>query len=421
MINIDKLTHILLFSMLFWPVMSFITYGVLGLATITFYYTLIITMFYGLVFIIIKEKIRLPKGLLYLLFFIIFIFYWSFFTGKIFSRGILPILFDNSNLAIFFIVLIIYNTRFSDRFINKSIFILKITIIIAAITSIVQVFNSEFLNAIWGTKSSTSLPSELYQFQRSSIFHFIDPNSLGLSFMPILSIVTGFLLYKQKQIFILYLLFGGISALLSNARYVMVSFILITLQILIFRGVSLIKIFKYVIITSILLISLLTILNYIGYDFKEWYEKRLFAEGSIKATTRYFAIKNFLIYFPKYYLFGNGDIYNEEVVIASQAYGSSHMHIGYLSHLVAYGVLGCFFLYSFWFYLLKRIYITAKQTGYWGSFFAFMTFFWAFLSNSVSSIFYYGLIFALVLDKYFNDKYIRQKILNRLRINSRKY
>ena len=100
-----------------------------------------------------------------------------------------------------------------------------------------------------------------------------------------------------------------------------------------------------------------------------------------------------------------GQMITDEIKRASQAIGSSHIHVGYLSHLVAYGIVGCFFLFGFWFLLVKKLYRTAKQTNYWGSFFAFLTFLWAFATFSHSSIFLYGLIFALVFNKYFEDKF----------------
>ena len=418
MISFRKTTYFLLTSMLFWPLMSYITMAVLELRTIVFYYTLFITMFYGIVFIFFKKNIKVPKCLFYLLLFIIYLFFWSFFNGDIKLRGIIPVIFDNPQLAVFFIVLIIYNTRFSYHFIIRNIFILKITIIIAAIVSTIQVFNSEFLGLLPIMKNLDTHSVNLYNTRRLSIFGHIDHNSIGLSFMPILAIVIGFLLYNNKKIYVLFFILGGLTAFLSNIRYVIISFILITLQVLFFRKITFKGAFKYTGVVFILIISLYIIMNiYFEYDFTEWGETRLLSEGSLKETTRYKAISTFSFFFPKYYLFGNGEIYDEKVVIASQRVGSSHIHVGYLSHLVAYGIIGCFLLFSFWFYLLKRLYKTAIQTNYWGAFFAFLIFLWAFLSNSISIIFYYGLIFALVIDKYFRDNYISNNNFNTISNN----
>ena len=120
------------------------------------------------------------------------------------------------------------------------------------------------------------------------------------------------------------------------------------------------------------------------------------------------AIDNFLFYFPQKPFLGTGEL-TDEIKAASQAVGSSHIHVGYLSHLVYYGIVGCFFLFGFLYLLMKELYNTAKNTNYWGSFFAFMVFLWSFATMSESSIFYPGLIFALIFDKYFRDNIILEK------------
>ena len=407
MLNLRKITYFLLISMLFWPLMSYITFGLLGLRSISFYYTFI-AIFYGILFIFHKKKIKVPKELYYLIFFIIFEFVWAFFNGDIIRRGIIAVLFDNPSIATFFIVLIIYNTRFSDRFFKKAIFIFKITIILAAIVSIIQFFFPRFLNAyILYRENFDFFKRGIYQQPRTSIFGYIDLNSLGLSFMSIVALISGYLLYIKKRIFLIFLFLGGLTAFLSNARYVMVAFIIISIQYIFYKKVFFKGAFKYAILVLVLLLALYGVFSYLGYDYEAWFNNRLFAEGSIKETTRFKAIGNFLILFPKYYLVGNGGkIYSDEIVSLSRAVGSSHIHVGYLSHLVSYGIVGCFFLYGFWFILVKKLYRKAKQTNYWGSFFAFLTFLWAFATFSYSSIFFYGLIFALVFDKYYSDIYI---------------
>ncbi len=422
MIKLNKITYIFLTSLLFWPLLSYITFGKLGLRNISFYY-IMPTILYGLFFIFhnkkINKSIEVPKELYYYLFFIIFLFLWSFFNGEMARRGIIPVFFNNPHIASFFILLIIYNTRFSEHFIDRSILILKITIVFATFISVIQVFDTEFLNAQSLYRGKEDLiESGLYSLRRTSIFGYINQNSIGLSFIPIIAIVSGVLLYNKKKIYLVYLLLGGLAAFLSNGRYVMISFIIIISQVLLFSKESVKGILRYTAIVTALLLSLYMIFDYLQYDFMKWYSIRLFAEGSIEQTTRYKAIGNFLIFFPKYFFVGNGEILAKDVVTASRAVGSSHIHIGYLSHLVAYGIVGCFFLFRFWFLLAKRLYCTAKQTNYWGSFFAFLTFLWAFMTFSSSSLFFYGLIFAFIFDKYFKDSHsIRNKNIRLSRDN----
>jgi hypothetical protein len=176
------------------------------------------------------------------------------------------------------------------------------------------------------------------------------------------------------------------------------------MQVLFRYNFNLKSIVLYSLSYALLLLFIIQILQIIGYDLQDWFRERLFKESSLQDMTRFKAIYTFLQFFPKYYLFGNGQIYDNAVRAYSHRMGSSHIHVGYLSHLVAYGITGCFLLYGFWLLLALKLFKTAKLTNYWGSFFAFLTFWWAFATFSQPSIFYYGLIFALVFDKFFTDQ-----------------
>ena len=62
--------------------------------------------------------------------------------------------------------------------------------------------------------------------------------------------------------------------------------------------------------------------------------------------------------------------------------------------------------------LTKSLLKTAKITNYWGSFFAFLIFLWAQATLVYHTIFFTGLIFALIFDKYYYDKYREYIIVN---------
>ena len=125
-------------------------------------------------------------------------------------------------------------------------------------------------------------------------------------------------------------------------------------------------------------------------------------EGEIEETTRYKAFGTFIEFFPGAPIFGTGQL-TEDIAEASHEVGSSHIHVGYLSHLVYYGIIDCFFLFGSWYLLLKRLYTTAKYSCFRGSLFAFISFLWSFATMSQSSLFYSGLIYVMVFDKYFHD------------------
>jgi hypothetical protein len=345
--------------------------------------------------------------LYFLLLYIIYLFGWSFFNGDMARRGLLKILVNNVQLSTFFIILIIYNTKFSEKFIKTTITIIKYTVIIAAGVSLLQVVQPNFLKAEY-YKDINLLRRSLYEIRRASIFGYI-PNEMGLGYIPLLSSIVGVIYMQKKKIPFTYIALGGISAFLTNTRYVMVGFLILTMQFFVIYRKKLSKFIKYLLLFVVLLFILLSALNSLGYNFSEWYQERLFAEGSIEETTRYKAIENFIYFFPRYYLFGNGEGLTDDIEAASHAVGSSQIHVGYLSHLVYWGVIGSIFLFGFWFYICKKFYKTAKNSGYWGSFFAMLTYLWAQATLVHFTIFFYGLIFAFVFDKYFQDKYLAEQ------------
>lgn len=350
---------------------------------------------------------KIPKMAYYLLLFFIFRFVWSFYADQAETFAWYKVLLRSNELAIFFIIIIVYNTHFSDKFIKKSVFAIKITIMLAAIVSVIQVFNTDFLNA-WKYLAEINdidkYSMNIYTYRRTSIFGYIDPNAYGLTFIPMLSIIIGYSLYRKEKNLLLFILLGGLTAFLTNSRYVIIGFVIITFQIIIINKVKITGFFKYAVFILVGFFLLFQLLVSIGYNFSDWFNVRLFAEGSIQETTRYKAIENFMIFFPKAPWLGTGGM-TEKIRSASAAIGSSQIHVGYLSLLTYYGVFGCIFLFGFWLLLIKKLYKTAKKTNYWGSFFAYLMFFWSFATMNQPSIFYYGLIFALVFDKYFTDSH----------------
>jgi len=390
--------------MLLSPLLAYIYIVHLKLPKTLLHFYVFFILLYGFFFILKKKNILFPKYLWLLLLYAVYRFIWLQ-IADVDYHILTHIYYSILNFSILFVVLIIYNTNFSDSFKRNSILIIKITVVLAAIVSIVQVFNSNLLNAWPHWRPDKDMTLDIYSYHRLSIFGFITQNALGLSFIPLLSVLVGYMLYVKDKKYYIYLILGGISAFLSNSRYIMVGFLIITFIVLAAQKIKIVGFFKYAFVLCVIGFFLYQALSFSGFDFKNFYENRLLPEGSIYETTRYKAIKNFLIFFPKTPIFGTGVHLTDEIKEASRNIGSSQIHVGYLSHLVSYGMIGSIFLFGFWFMLAKKLYSTAKFTGYWGSFFAFLMFFWAQVTLVYYSIFFTGLIFALVFDKYFKDKY----------------
>lgn len=403
--TLNKATHYLFLTMLFSPLISILTRQYLGLYSSTYYFQFLICIL-GVFTILVKNaSIKLNLIHVTILCYLVYIIAWSFFNGYFEEKG----LFNVSNIniiSLFFVFIIINSTNFSREFIEKSVLIIKITVIVATIASIIQVFNLSFLDAtsVWAKDSSGgSVFQDMYKFRRNSIFGFIDPNEVGLSFVPLLSVLIGYLIYNNKKQIALYIVLGGLICILTNTRYILIGFFIVLMQFLLAYKINLSVIIKYAFYLMITLTSLYFILFYLGYDINDWFENRVFEEGSLKETTRYSAVTNFLRFFPDKPFLGIGVHMTREIQIASNESGSSQIHVGYLAHLVSYGIVGSLLLFGFWFLIAKKLYDNAKRTRYYGSFFAFLMFLWANATMPKYSMIYYGLIFAFIFDKIFCD------------------
>ncbi len=412
MVNI---TYFLLYAMLFSPIIAFVTFGQLHLKPLPYYFSYIFTA-YGVLFMLTRKRLlKIPDiaimAMLWALYLII--------SGYNLQGRFMTARFING-VSIFFIIVIIYNTKFNKDFIKNVIKIFKITVVVALIVSVIQVFNSDFYNAwaLWhGEESLFATMTSKYEVRRVSIFNFVSQNEFGLSYLPLLAILTGFLLYHKEKRYLVFVIMGGLSALLTNARYIILGFLVLTLQIFLAQKIKLFAIFKYSFIALIITTVLANILIYFGYDFRVWIEDRLFFEGSIEESTRYRAIYSFIVLFPHFFIWGSGGMTEEIGAVAISAQ-SSQVHVGYLSALLYFGIVGCTILFTFWFLIARRLRKTALLTNYWGSFFGFLIFLVANFTLVMFSLFFYGLIFTFVFDKYFSDKYQQE---NSKSLPSKKY
>jgi hypothetical protein len=403
----NKAVRNIFLGMLFTPLFGYLYLVVFKLPKTILHFYVFITLLFGIFYILHKKQLVIPKFTWLLFVYATYRLFWLQISDA-HHHPLTLIYYSILNYSILFIVVIIYNTHFTDKFIEQSIRLIKVTVILAAIASVIQIFDPGFLN-VWEYLDK-EMEGTIYTFRRPSIFGFVDSNELGLSFIPLASVLIGFLLIKKNRSYILFTLLVGLIALLSNGRYVIVGFLILSLQYLFYYKIKIKGIIRYILYISFAGFVLYFLLMYFGYDYSIWYEKRLFAEGEFSETTRFGAFFTFAKFFPQNPIFGTGVHLTDEIKEASLKIHSSQIHVGYLSHLVSYGIFGSFFLFGFWYLLAKRLYKTAKLTNYWGSFFAFLIYFWAQFTLVNYSIFFVGLLFALIMDKYYLDQYKKQLI-----------
>ncbi len=367
-----------------------------------YYWFVFIFFFYGVYFIA-KIKVKIP-GFTWLQFlYAMYRVIWIFYTSKEFHI-LTSINHALHNFVIFLVIVIIYNTSYTEDFILKSIKIIRILLISVAGISIIQIFFPSFMNAIYLLKHYTYT---IYTVRRISFLGFLDLNEFGLSFIPLMSVFIGYNFYKNDKYFFAFILTGIITAI-SNTRYVIVGYIILLSQLLFLYQKSFVKKIRTILIVFIVIIVAVSFLDIIGYNLSKFYYARLLHEGSIYDTSRYRALETFSLFFEKNMFFGTGVRITSDIREASREIGSSQIHVGYLSHLISYGLIGSILLFSFWFFLVRKLYLNAKETGYWGSLTALLIFLWGQATLVQMTIFFVGLVYALIFDKYIQDKAVNK-------------
>lgn len=346
----------------------------------------------------------------YLLPFILLVFYymiWAFVNGDAGNFDFDTILYFYRNQWIYSLVtlLLIENTVFDEQFIALIIKVFKVTIIVSFIVILYQLFVDPFFLMPPELKKDFLFRTQ-YEIRLQSIFGYIAPNEVAYSLIPIVSILIGYYLMLNKSLNPLWVIMAGIVFFGTKTRFIYLNFIVILLQYPLVNGLNIKKVTKIVLLSIISVIVLVFILNSAGFNIEVFIQNRLLSES---ASTRLLAVDMFSRFFPHNPFFGSG-IHVGEDLFRAIGNRSSQIHVGYLSHLYEYGVIGTIVLLYFLISVLKRFYETSRYTNYYGSVFAFGVIFVTNLTTVNFSIYSYGILFAFIFNKFINDQYFKENI-----------
>ena len=349
-------------------------------------------------FFVYRKKFKFPVFLIPAFFFLILFVYWDVFHGRIEERGGLFLyLTKNEHIHTIFILFLIANYKLEKVTFNTLIVIFKTTIAVGVIFTLIQLFVDPFF--FTHQEAAQSAEFNIYEIRLASVFGYLRSNAVGLTFIPILAIVLSQSILSKDRYLYLWLVMGALICFASNSRYVLLNLFIISYLLVIYKRISNINYF--------LLIAGLVVLVYFifyisGFNINEYVNERILDPGY---ETRFLAWEIFKEFFHKSPFVGSGDDLSWEVIYALRG-RSSQIHVGYLALLYAYGIIGCLFLYGFWFLLTRYFYKAARMTNFYGGLFAFLAYLAANLTLVNHSIYRYGIILAVLITKYKVDVYL---------------
>lgn len=378
-------------------------------------------VFLVLVFSNRNKPVRFPKYLLFYLFFILYVFYADLIMlDKPFKISYLS---SNKLIGGFNFMLIIENLYIPKKHYNFIINISKKILVIAFLVILYQqVINSNFFMR-QGLTDDKAIAGDnvnrLYSIY-SWIGHIL---SCGLSFVPIFIIVTEELDKKKKKI-VFWLIMGTIFAFLTKQRWLMLNFSFVFFLFFINYKYKFRRFIKYLLIVPVIIFTSFIVLDYVGVNAKGIVEERILESdkkdlSKKTASTRLLAFEAFNKFYWDNPITGIGNIKygmgstehsKQDYKLKQFLKGrSSQIHVGYLSLLYMYGLIGAIFFLSFLYLFIKSLYINAKMTNYWGPFLAFLGFAVGNLIDVNFQVFEMGLIIALFANKFHYQNSLMQK------------
>jgi hypothetical protein len=294
--------------------------------------------------------------------------------------------------------------------------LLAFILIISALTSIIQQFNPQFfinpdyLKAWMETQEGGLFAAE--ELRSPSIYSWSGSQALGFVFIPFIAIVANnYLIINKKRLALAFLFLGLMVTILSKSRWAMVNSILLYGMILNYTKGAIISKYKVVLIVILTLVGVYFILGFFGINVDKLLADRILetSKGGLTQGTgssRIFAFKIFFKLFPENPIFGVG-LQKTPELLKELAGRSSQIHVGYLSLLYYYGLLGGFFYFGFIFYLTKLLYSNSKIHGFFSPLYSWIGFLMANLTLFYLIPFEAGILLILLLDKYYITCYRR--------------
>ncbi|WP_276372798.1 O-antigen ligase family protein [Chryseolinea sp. H1M3-3] len=352
-------------------------------------------------YFIIDSNRKLPR---YLIYFIIFTLYHlcSAFINDTIPKDTTKLYFiltDPNVLAVLFFIAV-ENTNFDGRFMDKMSNRIFVIVLVSLVVSLIQIKIPTFF---FNTNTDEDL---LYigESRNFSIYSWTGLNSLGITFPILVSILLS--TYELKRPALpLVALCGIVVSFLTRTRYVMLSMIVVLSQLFFNTKTSIKKRVSLVLMFAAGIFLIVAVGYNMGYDINEVINTRVLEKNSdmASAKARVLSYEVFLVVFPDSPWFGVGPETRKDVIdlLGGEA---PIIHVGYLSYLYFYGIVGCLPLFLAVFFLLRNAWMIGNRYNFWGSYYGLLAFCVANITMVYFNFSEMGIVLAVIYLRYFNHK-----------------
>jgi O-Antigen ligase len=358
---------------------------------------------------LVNSRRKLPSYLVAFLLFTLYHVGISFYTDTLpKNQNAVFFIFSDPNVFACSLFLLIENTVFDEPYMQRMNRNILIIVGLSLIVSIIQIKDPTFLY-------DTSIEVEAFvgegDIRISSLYSFAGVNSGGITFPILIAILLNFYDTSHK-LFPLIVIGGLVVTFLTKARYVMISSIISFSQLFFSGRVSMQKIFSLLIGLVVIVAVVVAAANQMGFNINEVIEQRILEKdnemGSAKARITSYEV--FMKKFPEHPWFGVGPATRQDVkdLLGDEA---PLIHVGYLSYLYYYGLVGCLFLFLTLFFILRWSWVIGKQYGFWGGFYGFLGFCFANVTFVYFNFAEMGIVLIVIyLHYYSNMESVQQEV-----------
>lgn len=308
--------------------------------------------------------------------------------------------------CLFFII--IENSIFNKQFINRMSTYILITVVISVIVSIVQIKIPTFFFNTSLIENSRYLGDS----RSASVYSWTNLNSLGISFPILVSILVS--IYNKSKSTLSIVIFSGIVvSFLSKARFVMISSLVVLSQLFINTKISIVKKVSFIVIFLVGIYLFDLGATQLGYNISDVVNNRILEKETDmeSAKARITSYEVFMIVFPENPWFGVGPETRQNVIdmLGGEA---PLIHIGYLSYLYFYGLIGSLILFGAIFFLVRDAWIVGRRCNFWGVFYGLISFCIANLTFVYFNLSEMGIVISLIYLRYYSYKFALDSLDN---------